>query len=80
MTTIDPVRTAARPLLHVREVPAPATRPLLAPRGASSYTTAPGAVPVRIGSYRRGARASRSAAPVVAAELTYGDFFATPGA
>ncbi|WP_209561350.1 hypothetical protein [Frigoribacterium sp. PvP032] len=80
MTIIDPVRTAARTLLHVREVPAPATRSSLAPRGTSSYTTAPGAVPVRIGSYRRGARASRPAVPVATAELTYGDFFATPGA
>ncbi len=77
MTILDPVQTASRSPRLVRETPA-ANRPLRSARRASSYVAAPGAVPVRIGSYRRPVRTSR---PVRAtADVTYSDFFAAPGA
>jgi hypothetical protein len=78
MTTLDPVQTAARSPRLLREAPSTVDLPRRSALGASSYVTAPGAVPVRIGSYRR---SSRPARPVrVVADVTYSDFFAAPGA
>jgi len=78
MTTLDPVQTAVRSPRLLREAPATANLHRRSAPGASSYVTAPGAVPVRIGSYRR---SSRPARPVrVVADVTYSDFFAAPRA
>jgi hypothetical protein len=77
MTMLEPVQTAVRPD-HLSEVSTPTSLPSASFRSslrASSYVTAPGAVPVRIGAYRRGARASRPVAAISAADVTYGDFF-----